>query len=143
MRGASVIAVLGAGCLVLLAQLVVWLTPVRNLLIGTPENPPFLETSETPANEGVASLKGTEEAPVPAEDTVAQGPASPEPEAKSDISPPDAEETPVPAEDTLAQGPASPEPEAKSDISPPDAEETPVPAEDTLAQAPATEEHDD
>jgi murein L,D-transpeptidase YcbB/YkuD len=138
MRGPSLVTILGAGFFVLVAQLVVWLTPVRSLLIDIPENPAALDVTET--REGDARRPGAEEAPVPAEETVAQAAALPESGAEGDASRPGAEEAPVPAEETVAQGPALPEPEAESGMSPAGAEETPAAAAETVAQAPALPE---
>jgi murein L,D-transpeptidase YcbB/YkuD len=160
MSAPSVRVILGAGLIVLAAQLVVWLTPARYLFINNAENPPALDaggqnraqvpSARRPADESKSSEVATKEPTTAAGERVAQAPllqagevgitgtkeapVIPEPEAKSDISPPQAEETPTPAEDTVAENLASPEPEAKSDTSVPDAEETPGPTEDTVAE---------
>jgi murein L,D-transpeptidase YcbB/YkuD len=125
MRGPSVVAILGGGLLVVVAQLVVWLTPARDLIIDVPENPAALDASRTQVTEANESS--------PAEETVAQGPAPPDGEAKVDASPGD-EEAPAPDEETAARGPAFPE--AESDASPPSVEAAPVPAAETAAQMP-------
>ena len=160
MSAPSVRVILGAGLIVLAAQLVVWLTPARYLFINNAENPPALDaggqnraqvpSARRPADESKSSEVATKEPTTAAGERVAQAPllqagevgitgtkeapVTPEPEAKSDISPTQAEETPAPTEDTVVENLASPEPEAKSDTSVPDAEETPGPTKDTVAE---------
>lgn len=81
MRGPSVVAILGGGLLVLVAQLAVWLTPVQSLLIDGQEDRPYLNSSNSPEEKDVARIQPAEKSPTPAPkmEVEVQAPAKPEP----------------------------------------------------------------
>ena len=160
MSAPSLRVILGAGLIVLAAQLVVWLTPARYLFVSSADNPPALGTggkdragvpsARRLADDSKSGEVPAKEPPTAAGERVAQAPllqegeagatgkeaapVIPDSEANGDISPPKAEETPAPTDSTTAENLASPEAEAKSETSPPQAEQTPALTDSTVAE---------
>ena len=131
MRAPSVGIILVAGLLVLVAQLVVWLTPIRNFIVET-------DTRAVPGLSDTASVEA------PAEDA-AQSAALSDRNITANVDQVDSEEAPAAAEDTTAQAPAVREPGADITVRPPEAMAPPGPPEpeydgsgqDTLDEAPS------
>ena len=164
MGASSARVVLGAGVIVLAAQLVVWLTPARNLFVSSAEDPTALpaggkthaatQSAQDSADEGKSEGVAVGEPSTASGETVVGVPVLPEceagvigieeppltadSEAANDTSPIRGTEAPVPSTDTVAENVASPAPKAKSDTSPPTAGEMRAPAEDAATESMAS-----
>ena len=131
MRGPSLVVIVGAGLLVLAAQLVVWLTPVRNFIVET-------DTRAVPGLSDTASVEA------PAED-VGQSAALSDREITGSVDQANGEEAPTAAEDITSQAPAVGEPDVDITFTPPEAMAPPVPpkseydgsGQDSLEEAPS------
>jgi len=130
MRGPSLVVIVGAGLLVLAAQLVVWLTPVRNFIVETDSR-------------AVPSLSDTASVKAPAEN-VGQSAAFSDREIMGNVDQANREEASTAAEDITSQAPALGEPDVDT-FKPTEAMAPPLPpkfeyegsGQDSLEEAPS------
>ena len=129
MRGRSLVVILGAGFFVLIAQLVIWLTPARNLIVDTADTRAALDQSDP------ASVNKAENA--------VRSPTIREVEISGDVSELNIQGTPTVAEKTVAtQSPSASMADAERDVGQASAGEASTAADEVTALAKEPEAND-